>query len=78
MKQRQNKLSATYDPELYTVVSKRGLLVIIECGENLLKRNVGHVKRFIDPEPGAFQSKQELAQTPQQTPLVEPVVFTNP
>ena len=53
MKQRQNKLSATYDPEPYSVVSKRGDLVIIERGKNLLKRNVGHVKRFIDPEPGA-------------------------
>ena len=70
MKQRQNKLSATYDPEPYSVVSKRGDLVIIECGENLLRRNVGLVKRFIDPEPGAAQSKQELAQTP--------VVITNP
>jgi len=60
MKQRLNKLSATYDPEPYSVVSKRRDLVIIERGENLLKRNVGHVKRFINPEPGASQSKQEL------------------
>lgn len=60
MKQRLDKLSATYDPEPYSVVSKRRDLVIIERGENLLKRNVGHVKRFIDPEPGASQSKQEL------------------
>ena len=29
--------------------------MIIEHGENLLKSNVGHVKRFIDPEPGASQ-----------------------
>ena len=78
MKQRQNKLSAMNDLELHSVISKRGDLVIIERSENLLRGNVGHVKRFIDPEPGAFQSKQELAQTPQQTPLVEPVVFTNP
>ena len=53
MKQKQKRLSATYDPEPYSVVSKRGDLVIIERGETLLKRNVGHVKRFIDPEPGA-------------------------
>ena len=37
MKQKQNKLSATYDPEPYSVVSKRGDLVIIERGETLLK-----------------------------------------
>ena len=36
MKQKQNKLSATYDPEPYSVVSKRGDLVIIERGETLL------------------------------------------
>ena len=78
MKQRQNKLSATYDPEPYSVVSKRGDLVIIEQGENLLERNIGHVERFIDHEPGASQSKQGLAQTPEQTPVVEPVVYTYP
>ena len=55
MKQKDNRLSARYDPEPYSVVSKRGDLVIIERGETLLKRNVGHVKRFIDPEPGASQ-----------------------
>ena len=78
MKQRQNKLSASYDLEPYSVVSKRGDLVIIERGETLLKRNVGQVKRFIGPEPGASQSKQELAQPPEQTPVMEPVVSTNP
>lgn len=78
MKQKQNELSATYDPKPYSVVSKRGDLVIIERGETLLKRNVGHVKRFIDPEPEASQSKQELTQPPKQTPVMEPVVLTNP
>ena len=60
MKHKQNKLSPTYDLEPCSVVSKRGDLVIIERGENPLKRNVGHVKRFIDPKPGASQSKQEM------------------
>ena len=55
MKHKQNKLSATYDPEPYSVVFKRGDLVILQRGETLLKRNVGHVKRFIDPEPVASQ-----------------------
>ena len=52
--------------------------MIIERGETLLKRNVGHVKRFIDPEPGVSQSKQGLAQPSEQTPVMEPAVFTNP
>ena len=78
MKQNQNKLSATYDPKPYSVVSKGRDLVIIERGETLLKRNVGHVKRFIDPEPGASQSKQELAQPPEHTPVMEAVVLSNP
>ena len=29
-----------YDPEPYSVVSKKGELVVIERGETLLKRNV--------------------------------------
>ena len=36
------------------------------------------MKRFIHPEPGASQSKQELTQPPEQTPVMEPVVLTNP
>ena len=36
------------------------------------------MKRFIDPEPGASPSKQELTQPPEQTPVMEPVVLTNP
>ena len=71
MKQKQNKLSATYDPEPYSVVSKRGDLVVIERGENLLKRNVGHVKRFIDPAPRASQPLEK-------TPATKPVILTDP
>ena len=52
--------------------------MIIEQSETLLKRNVYHVKRFIDSEPRASQSKQELTQPPEQTPVMEPVVLTNP
>lgn len=44
MSQKENKFSATYDPEPFRVVSKRGVPVIIERGKTLLKRNVGHVK----------------------------------
>ena len=55
MNQKENKLSATYDPEPYSIVSKRGDLVVIERGETLLKRNVGHVKKFIQPVPRESQ-----------------------
>ncbi len=58
LKRKQNKLSAVYDPDPYSVISKKGDLVVIERGENLLKRNVGHVKRFIEQRPQACQSQQ--------------------
>ena len=47
LQRKQNQLSTTYDPDPYSVVSKKGDLVVIERGETQLKRNVGHVKRFI-------------------------------
>ena len=40
-RQKENKLSATYDPEPHSVVSKRGDLVVIER----------HVEKFIQPAP---------------------------
>ena len=49
MRKRENRLSATYDPEPYR--EKREDLVVIERGETLLNRNVGHVKTFIEPVP---------------------------
>ena len=74
LKQKQNKLSAMYDPDPYDVVSKKGDLVVIEQGETLLKRNVGHVKRFIGPTPQVHQPQHaEVHPVPQ--PLVQqPVV----
>jgi len=52
---KQNKLSTTYDP--YSVVSKKGALVVIERGETQLKRNVGHKKRFIGSTPQTRQPR---------------------
>lgn len=74
LKQKQNKLSAMYDPDPYDVVSKKGDLEVIERGETLLKRNVGHVKRFIGPTPQVHQPQHaEVHPVPQ--PLVQqPVV----
>ena len=45
--------------------------MVIERGENLLKRNVGHVKRFIDPAPRASQPLEK-------TPAMKPVILTDP
>ena len=44
LKRRQDKLSAMYDPDPYNVISKKGDLVVIDRGENLLKRKVHRTK----------------------------------
>ena len=69
LRRKQNKLSATYDPDPYSVVSKKGDLMVIEQGETLLKRNVGHVKRFTGPTPQASQPQQIGIQ-----PVVQPLI----
>lgn len=53
LERKQNKLSAVYDPDPYSVISKKGDLVVIERGEKLLNRNLGRVKRFIEHTPQA-------------------------
>ena len=79
---KQNKLSATYDPDPCSVVSKKGDLVVIELGETLLKRNVGHVKKFIGPTPQAPQQQcigiQPVVQPLVQQPLTEPATLPVP
>ena len=48
---RQNKLSPTYEPEPYRVIQRNGSAVIIENADGESKmRNVGHMKKFIQPE----------------------------
>ena len=78
MRQKENKLSATYDPEPYSVVSKRGDLMVIERGETLFKRNVGHVKKFIQPVAGESQQQREPTQQLEQGPPMDPVILTHP
>ena len=68
MGKKENKLSATYDSEPYSVISKRGDQVVIKRGETLLTRNVGHVKRFIDPATRASQRQQKPSQQLEQRP----------
>jgi len=74
LKRRQDKLSAMYDPDPYSVISKKGDLVVIERGETLLKRNVGHVKKFIEQRPQACQP-QQLGIQPVEQPLVQQPVL---
>lgn len=66
-----------YDPEPYSVVPKT-CLVVIERGEILLKRNVDHVKSFIQPAPRESQQQREPTQQLKQRPLMEPVILTDP
>ena len=82
LQRKQNKLSTTYDPDPYSVVSKKGDLVVIERGETQLKRNVGHVKRFIGSTPQTRQPQhvgiQPLAQPLAQQPVAEPSALPVP
>ena len=71
-------MSATYDPEPHSVVSKSGDLLVIERGETELKRNVDHVKKFIQPVPRESQQQREPTQQLEQRPPMEPVILTNP
>ena len=82
LQRKQNKLSTKYDPDPYNVVSKKGDLVVIERGETQLKRNVGHVKRFIGSTPQTRQPQhvgiQPLAQPLVQQPVTEPATLRAP
>ena len=82
LQRKQNKLSTTHDPDPYNVVSKKGDLVVIERGETQLKRNVGHVKRFIGSTPQTRQPQhagiQPLAQPLVQQPVTEPATLPVP
>ena len=82
LQRKQNKLSTTYNPDPYSVVSKKGDLVVIEQGETQLKRNVGHVKRFIGSTQQTRQLQhvgiQPLAQPMAQQPIAEPATLPVP
>ena len=82
LQRKQNKLSTTYDPDPYNVISKKGDLVVIERGDTQLKRNVGHVKRLIGSTPQTRQPQhvgmQPVAQPLVQQPVVEPATLPVP
>ena len=72
----------SYDPDPYSVVSKKGDLVVIERGEMQLKGNVDYVKRFMESTPQTRQSQhvgiQPLAQALTQQPVAEPATLPVP
>ena len=82
LQRKQNKLSTTYDPDPYNVISKKGDLVVIERGDTQLKRNVGHVKRLIGSTPQTrlpqHVGMQPVAQPLVQQPVVEPATLPVP
>ena len=83
LQRKQNKLSTTFDPDPYSVVSKKGDLVIIERGGTQLKRSVGHVKRFIGSAPQTRQPQHvgiEPLEQPlgQQEPVIKPMLEPPP
>ena len=82
LQRKQNKLCTTYDPDPYSVVSKKGDLVVIERGETQLKRNVGHVRSFIGSTPQIRQPEhvgiQPLAQPMAQQPVAESATLPVP
>ena len=51
--------------------------MVIERGETLLKRNVGHVKSFIQPALREPQQQREPTQQLEQRPPMEPVFPTD-
>ena len=58
---RQNKLSPTFEPELYRVVQKTGNPGIIENSAGQSKmRNTEHIKKFVDPGAETGASGTEL------------------
>ena len=82
MRMKRNKLSATYDPDTYSEVSKKEDQVVIERGETRIKMNVDHVKRFIGPIPQTPQPQhvgmQTVAEPFVQQPVTEPTTLPEP
>lgn len=80
---KQDKLTTTYKPELYTVMSRNGSGVTIQSAEAVqYRRNVAHLKKYIrpsqDPEEVVIDTKfehgQESGQSPTPADVGQPVV----
>ena len=57
-KNRENKLSPTFEPKPYTVIQKNGNAVILEDEEGVTKmRNAAHMKKLIQPNEDADLSQ---------------------
>ncbi|KAJ7373063.1 hypothetical protein OS493_014210, partial [Desmophyllum pertusum] len=76
--ERQNKLTSAYDPSPYVIVARRGDLVVIERGNALLKRNVAHVKRFLESDPGPVVQPPVPIEPLSSQPVVQPQPQSEP
>ena len=55
--EKQNKLSTSFAPEPYDVVSRNGSSILIKSPEGVqLKRNAAHVKKYEEPLPMPSQT----------------------
>ena len=55
--EKQNKLSTTFAPEPYDVVSRNGSSIVIKSPEGVqLERNTAHVKKYEEPPPMPSQT----------------------
>ncbi len=58
---KENKLSSFYDPDPFKVLARKGDMLIVERGNILYKRNVDHVKHFMQSEiPAENQVEREI------------------
>ena len=79
---KQNKLTTTYQPELYTVLSRNGSEVTVQSSQGVkYRRNVAHLKKFIrsSQDPGdiidtKLESGPESDQSPAPADVGQPVI----
>ena len=68
---RQNKLTTTYKPELYTVTSRNGSEVTVQSPDGVeYRRNVAHVKKYVS-SPGDRGTLSESADLHDSSELVQ-------
>ena len=73
-KDKENKLSSIYDPDPFKVLARKGDMVIVERGNTQYKRNVAHVKHFMQSEIPAetHEGKEREVLQPSMSDRVEP------
>ena len=69
---RQNKLTTTYKPELYTVTSRNGSEVTVQSPDGVeYRRNVAHVKKYVS-SPGSLSDSADLHDSSEPVQKREP------